>query len=199
MIEQCCEFLTSNIKSFNYLDDESKDTWIYSIDVALNNFSISCENTKKNLRINFGSLQTYQKMLVLFLRQIVEKSLTKKIILKSEKQISRATKNLRLEYFLRGVAAALTTPDKSVIYKEYSPKKKVIFAAEKLGWSYEKIRSKKKFILLTNSTGPLKNLVDGWVCAFCDIKGVVFKIFNNQTSQKKFDDFIDTLIILNDK
>lgn len=189
MFKKCCEFLLHN---------NTSEILFYSIDVALNNFSISLASTKRNVRINFFTMNKYQKLLPEFLNMLVEQSNQNKIYFTCEKQIARATNNIRLEYFLRGVLKTLCVcKNKNISFREYQPKRKVSFA-NTLGWSYEKIRSKKRFTQLLGSSDAFRQLTDGWTCAFCDIKDCSFTEFNRLEDQQKFDDFVDTLLILGD-
>ena len=182
--ESCCNFLTNK-----------ESCSIYSIDVALKNFSISSLTTKRNLRINFASPAQYEKLLPYFFKLLVETSKSASLVFKSERQISKATKNLRLEYFMRGILKTLNTSKQKIIYSEFFAKHKKI-AAQKLGWEYEKIKSTKKFKSLIGEGAPLNLLVKDWSCAFFDIKTKKFEVFEELTQQKKFDDFVDTLLIL---
>lgn len=116
------------------------------VDVALNNFSISNLASKRNLRVNFGSVKKFESALPLFIRQLVAAIDSDTIVIKSERQIRRATNNIRLEYFMRGsIRTVATEPTfrKKLIYIEYPARQKKIFA-QSLGWRYEKLRSKKK-------------------------------------------------------
>lgn len=181
----CCNFLTDSCK---------ENCLIFSIDVALKNFSISSQTTKRNVRIDFSTPAVFEKTLPRFIKQLVAGG-PPKVIFKSEKQISRATKNLKLEYFLRGVIKALCTETQKLSYIEYPPKQKKI-AAAKVGWQYEKIRSAKKFKALAAGNTFFAAAAVDWTCAHLDIKLGKFYIFETVWKQKKFDDFVDNLLIL---
>jgi hypothetical protein len=123
----------------------------------------------------------------------------------------KSPKNNSIEYFFRGVITTLF--DNIGIPKSFSrvnlvsfpPKQKNILALENFNWNYTKIKSKKKMTLIISENKQLSEELKQWT---------YFKVFvykNKSTSQKfninitkydnildlkKYDDVIDTIIML---
>lgn len=173
----------------NIFPNETKNS-IWSLDPAIRNFSISNLESHKNLRIDFTTPAKFYKHAPKILRTLFENR--GRVIVYCEKQINlRRNPNIRYEYFLRGIMATLG----NVTFVEVSASLKNMIARELYNWEYVKCKSKKAYKKALESCSVLSVNADLWTCYFTD-NMVSAKQFKSHYDQKKYDDFLDTLILL---
>lgn len=170
-------------------NDNSKPS-VWSLDPAIRNFSISNLELHKNLRIDFVTPAKFYKHTPKILRTLFEGRA--KVIVYCEKQINlRRNPNIRYEYFLRGIMATLG----NVTFVEVSASIKNLITRELYNWEYVKCRSKKAYKKALETCGVLNTNANLWTCYFMD-NTLSIKQFKSHYDQKKYDDFLDTLILL---
>lgn len=167
---------------------------IWAVDPALRNFSLSNEELKLNLRIDFGTPAMLYKALPLILRLAFGASGQGSVLI-GERQINKhRNPNVRYEYFMRGAVAALG----GVRYVDVPAHAKRQMAREAFQWEYEKCASKKAFVRACGACSSLREAAGTWKCFSLTVRRGTFHLarFDSPMHQKKFDDFVDTLVLL---
>jgi hypothetical protein len=187
-----------------------------SIDPALRNFALLDSRTRTYLRIDFGTRENYYKTLPTIMTRFFASNVFKRVFI--ERQI-RNTPTTRLEFFLRGVIATCSPQTRLV---EVPAHFKTLIAQDCFQWAYVKCKSKKRFRQALTASPQLSECINaGWTCYLLYIKRQTRRRTNKKNEeedeknkqvdeknkpcqltqfaniflQKKFDDFVDTLLL----
>lgn len=181
----------SNANTFKSIEETFKGAGpLWSVDPAIRNFSISNAELKLNLRVDFGTNERMFQLLPSVLNLLIKNG----DVIHGERQLSkRNNPNTKYEYFMRGWLASKHT---TYIPVAAHAKKGIAYAA----WlyNYDKCRSKKSFINAIKGCPKLSDHVHNWKCMHLDMskRQYILVTFESIFHQKKFDDFLDTLILL---
>ncbi len=100
--------------------------------------------------------------------------------------------NVRYEYFMRGILASF----EKIKYYDIPAHVKKDIAKTCLDWQYSKSSSKKAFLKALASSSLLEERIKGWKCYHFSFKEMKLTTFADLYAQKKYDDFLDTIILL---
>lgn len=110
-----------------------------------------------------------------------------------ERQINlHRNPNVRYEFFMRGALSTLP----NVKYYDVPAKTKHVIARERLNWTYVKCASRKSFRKAMGDSAELAASARDWKCFHYSFKDYKLTAYSNIDAQKKFDDFVDTLLLL---
>ena len=172
------------------------------IDPALKNFQITlCHQT---WHIDFENISNYTKYLGSLLNHIFSLVIKSECLLTilSETQMRCSPQNMAIENILYGVLSMLRLEFVvKIIVLKCRPKEKWSIAKTIFDWDYLKIKSKRQFNLRVKTNEKLLAFVSNWSVGFTSI--VVGKMGIKTTrhstdvfSLSKFDDYIDTLLLI---
>lgn len=180
-----------NASTFQKLSTSFEDSGhLWGIDPAYRNFSISNEALKLNLRIDFGTAEKMFSLLPRVLGLLLKNGDT----IYAERQLAkRNNPNIKYEYFMRGWISS-----KNIKYYAVPAHIKGPLAKHAWNWDYKKCKSKKSFNEAIKSCVNLGEETAKWRCMYLDLskRQYILVTFDTIMNQKKFDDFIDTLVLL---
>lgn len=95
---------------------------------------------------------------------------------------------------MRGVLATMSR----VKYIDVNAKIKAVIAKKFFTWTYVKCSSRKRYSAALASSPALAACASEWTCYLCSITPNDYKLtrFESPLYQKKYDDFLDTLLLL---
>lgn len=149
------------------------------------------------MRIDFGTREKYFRYAPHIIKSLLELNVTRRCVVYGERQINlHRNPNMRYEYFMRGILATMP----HVKYVDVCARTKNVIATRVFDWTYEKCASKKKYVAALATSTKLAEAVRAWRCAFITIASdddYKLIVFDSPLCQKKYDDFVDTLLLLN--
>lgn len=174
-----------------------------SIDPGYVNFSISNINSKINFLVNFSTLDCFEEQFahffIFYMTECIPKfcpnTAFKKYIFNIENQ--HKIRNKSIQYFIIGSLGMYAKLNNLVFEINSIPATfKNYIAQDKFQWEYQKIKTIKAFDLLkTTHSHFFDFLTLDWKCIKCDHNDKR-NIFKNIKELKKYDDYIDTRLLL---
>lgn len=189
-----------------------------AVDPGYINFSLSILNLKENFHANFLNTRNFYKHINSFIKNFldylkkkIEKISVLKIII--EKQLYKFSKqNSNIEFYLKGIFASF----KDICIEIYDCPGyfKNIISKKSFDWNYQKIKSRKAFHEKVMTNKKLYEKINDWTIFKFELKisthlntekindmqefesDYIIKKLKDFLKLKKFDDFLDTFLIL---